>query len=78
MTDHSPLGMIKLNNCICVAKILEPVKSSDPRIPIEIITLPRAKDAAPGAVQEVMGKFVALLASSVRLFRHPIANAADL
>lgn len=49
------------------AKILEPVKASDPRIPIEIITLPRAKDAAPGAIQEVMGKFVGLLASSQRI-----------
>jgi hypothetical protein len=56
---------MRLTSDSYTAKILEPVKASDPQIPIEILTLPKAKDAAPGAAQEVMGKFIALLASSV-------------
>jgi hypothetical protein len=47
-----------------VAKILEPVKGSSPKIPVDILALPKAKDASASS-QEVMQKFIALFTNVV-------------
>jgi len=48
-----------------VAKILEPIKNAHPKIPVEILALPKAKDAPP----EAMNAFIALLGNAVSMQR---------
>ncbi|CCA69595.1 probable SPT16-general chromatin factor (Subunit of the heterodimeric FACT complex) [Serendipita indica DSM 11827] len=49
------------------AKILEPIRTSQPNIPVEILVLPKAKDAAAANAQDVMKAFVGLLSSAQRV-----------
>ncbi|PVG03034.1 FACT complex subunit SPT16 [Serendipita vermifera] len=48
------------------AKILEPVKGSSPKILVDILALPKAKDASASS-QEVMKKFIALFTNVQRV-----------
>ncbi|KAG8825408.1 FACT complex subunit spt16 [Serendipita sp. 401] len=48
------------------AKILEPIRASSPRIPVEILALPKAKDATANT-QEIMNNFIALFTNVQRV-----------
>ena len=57
-----------------IAKILEPIKNSHPKIPVEILALPKAKDAPP----EAMNAFIALLGSAVSMQRRRGGISIDI
>lgn len=44
-----------------IAKILEPIRTSQPKIPVEILAIPKGKDAP----KDALNAFIALFASVV-------------